>query len=126
MNGTERSVAQWVTLAGSCVILLVVVSLIAFQMRDPLTPPAPVATVGGDVREVEGQFHVVVDVHNAGDVTAANVQVSAELEIDGATSSADQTIDFLAGGEHVGLVFIFADDPATGTLTVAVTGYTEP
>ena len=127
MSGTEgRSVAEWVTLVGSCAVLLVVISLIAIQMRDPLTPPAPVAAVAGDVRDVEGQYHVPVDVHNTGELTAANVQVSAELEIDGDTTSADQTIDFLAGGEHVNLVFIFADDPATGILTVTVTGYTEP
>lgn len=125
-NNKGRSVAEWVTFAGSCVILLIVISLIVVQMREPLTSPSPVAVVTGDVRAVDGQHHVTVEVTNGGDLTAANVQVSAELEIGGSTTSADQTIDFLAGGEHVEIFFVFDDDPAAGDLTVSVAGYATP
>jgi len=121
-----RSVAEWVTFVGSCCILAFVFGLILVQMRDPLDPPAPVAEVSGETLVVDGDHHVRVTVDNVGDKTAANVQVTAELEIDGATAGGDQTIDFLAGGEEVELVFIFEDDPEDGVLTVAVAGYSVP
>ena len=74
-----------------------------------------------------GELHVVdVDVSNGGDLTASDVQVSASLIVDGETTEGDQTIDFLAGGEVEELVFVFADDPADGELTVAVTSFGVP
>lgn len=121
-----RSLAEWVTFAGSCLILALVFSLILVQMRDPRDPPAPIAVVSGDTRVVDGQHHVSVAVSNVGDATAGNVQVTAELEVDGSTAGGDQTIDFLAGGEEVDLVFVFDDDPARGELTVTVAGYSVP
>lgn len=121
-----RSAAEWVTFGASCVVLLVVLALILVQMRDDEDPPAPAATLAGEVRQVGGQYHVAVVVDNDGDRTAANVQVTAELTIDGTAATGDQTIDFLAGGETVDLVFVFDADPHEGELTVTVSGYAEP
>lgn len=121
----QRSVAEWITLAASTAVLLVVVALLVVQIGQGDEPAAPVAVVH-DVREVGGQFHVDVGVTNEGDRTAANVQVVAELDVDGHVISGDQTIDFLAGGEDSDLVFVFGDDPSRGSLTVAVTGYEVP
>jgi hypothetical protein len=53
-------------------------------------------------------------------------KVVAELTIDGATSSGDQVVDFLGGGESQELTFVFADDPADGELVINVTGYAKP
>ena len=88
MTGPQegRSVAEWVTFVGSCCILAFVLGLILVQMRDPLDPQAPVAEVSGETLVVDGHHHVRVAVDNIGDKTAANVQVTAELEIDGATA----------------------------------------
>lgn len=122
-NDEGRSVAEWVTLAASCLVLAVVVGLIALQIGGTEEPAAPVADVAGDVRVVDGQHHVPVVVHNTGDLAAANVQVTAELEVAGRTATADQTIDSLAGGEEVEIIFVFEDDPAAGELTVTVAGY---
>lgn len=61
-----------------------------------------------------------------GQSTAANVQVAAELVIEDETLAGDQTIDFLSGGETQHLSFVFDSDPATGDLSVAVTGYAVP
>lgn len=121
----ERSAAEWVTFGVSTALLLAVVALIAIQMRGQVAAPAPVATVL-EVREVGERFHVDVVVTNHGDETAANVQVSATLDIANQVSSADQTIDFLAGNEDAELVFAFDDHPRSDQLTVRVTGYTVP
>ena len=127
MSEHGRSPAEWVTFAACSIVLLVVVGVIVGQMRGPRDPAAPVAEVVGAPRHVGSQYQLDVTVTNEGDVTAANVQVNAELEIDGESpTSADQTIDFLAGSEHQDLVFVFADDPAGGDVTVEVAGFAVP
>jgi uncharacterized protein (TIGR02588 family) len=120
-----RTAAEWLTFAAACLVLLAVLALIAFQVPGSDQPAAPHAQVAS-VRGVGSRFHVEVDVRNDGDDTAANVQVTAELVIGPETMAGDQTIDFLAGGEEEHLVFVFADDPAGGELTVEVTGFADP
>lgn len=123
---TDRTSAEWTTLVVSCCVLLLVVGLVSSQMWSPRTPPAPVATLTGERHEVGAVHHVDVQVANRGDETAANVQVSVELIIDGEVITADQTIDFLAGDDEADLVFVFADDPDDGDLAVTVTGFAAP
>lgn len=120
-----RTPAEWVTFGISAAILLVVVAAVALQLRGDEDPPAPVAQVV-EVRPVGKQFQVVVAVTNNGDQTAANVQMTGELDIDGEVTTGDQTIDFLAGGEQRRVVFVFPDDPDNGDLTVIVSGFTIP
>lgn len=121
----SRTTAEWATLVGACLVLAVLVGLIAAQLAADRQPASPVAEVLGH-EEVDGFHHVEVVVTNHGDDTAANVQVNAELSIDGEVTSADQTIDFLAGSEEEDLVFVFEDDPDDGELQVAVSGFGEP
>jgi uncharacterized protein (TIGR02588 family) len=121
-----RTRPEWVTFGASALILVIVVGLLvahAFRTDDPA---APAADRPGSVRQVGGQFFVPVEIVNHGDLAAAEVQVVAELTIDGATSSGDQVIDFLGGGESQELTFVFAADPADGELVISVTGYAEP
>jgi uncharacterized protein (TIGR02588 family) len=121
-----RTPAEWTALVGSSLILALVVGLIVAQMSGARSPAAPTVTVG-EVRPVGDLHHVDVTVTNEGDESAANVQVSAELTIDGeVVTTADQTIDFLSGDEEVDLVYVFEDDPADGDLAVAVTSFAEP
>ena len=119
-----RTAAEWVTLVASLVVLAAVVGAIVAQ-HGSKDPPAPVAVVD-TVRAVGDAHHVEVTVRNDGDDTAEDVQVLASLEVDGETTDADQVIDFLAGDEEEQLVFVFADDPADGELTVEVSGFTVP
>ena len=128
MSGRDpRTSGEWTALVGSSLILLVLIGLIVAQMGGSRSPAAPTAAVAGEVRQVGDLHHVDVTVTNEGDETAANVQVSAELTIEGEVVSAgDQTIDFLSGDEEADLVFVFADDPDDGELTVAVTSFAEP
>jgi len=121
----RRTPAEWATLLGSAGLVLVVVVLILAQVPGDDRPAEPVARVGR-VRQVGDAFQVDVTVANAGDRTAAQVQVTAGLTLGDTTSTAEQTIDFLSGGEDEQVVFIFDDDPASGDLRVAVTGYAVP
>lgn len=120
------SPAERTTFAVSLLVLLVVIGLIAVQMLGADRPAAPVAHRDGPVREASGHYFVPVTLRNEGDTTAANVQVTAELTIGEETIEADQTVDFLAGGESEELEFVFAEDPEEGELEVRVTGYQVP
>lgn len=117
--------AEWVTFGVAAAILLAVVGAILLQVAAPSTPPAP-AVETGRVEERDGRFVVPVVVTNHGDATAQDVQVTATLTLDDGESTADQTIDFLAGGETEELEFVFEDDPSDGELDVVVGGYALP
>jgi uncharacterized protein (TIGR02588 family) len=119
-----RTTAEWVSLIGSAAVVLLVVALILAQIPGN-SPAAPVARVAV-VREVGESFHVDVTVHNGGNSTAAMVQVAADLTIGDQTFSGDQVIDFLSGGADRSVTFVFGQDPVSGQLRVAVTGYAEP
>lgn len=120
-----RTTAEWVALAVSSAILLVVFALVTVQLRNPDALPDPVARVER-IRPMGDRFHVQVSVRNNGDQTAADVQVSAELATADGPATGDQTIAFLAGGGVEDLTFVFEDDPAAHNLTVTVTGFADP
>jgi uncharacterized protein (TIGR02588 family) len=121
-----RNAAEWATFTVCSAIVLVVVGLLVSQLFGTEEPAAPVARQQGEIRRSAGHFFVPVDVINEGDVTAAEVQVVAELTIDGEVTDAEQRVDFLAGSETATLVFAFEDDPHDGELVVSVRGYSEP
>lgn len=122
----SRSTAEWTTFAVSSLVLLALLVTVVLQAARSDRPPAPVAAVEGPVERRGRHFHVPVTVTNEGDETAEAVQVLVSLDIDGETIDADQTIDFLAGGDHRDLVFVFDHDPADGELAVRITGFTVP
>lgn len=117
---------EWVTFAVACGILAVVAGLVGLRLGDDQTPARPVATVVGPARPVAGGHELTVEVRNHGERTAEDIQVRAELVIDGETVEIDQEIMFLAGDEAEDLRFVFAPDPSQGELTVGVTGYATP
>jgi uncharacterized protein (TIGR02588 family) len=121
----SRTTAEWVSLAGAAAVVLLLVGLIVAQIPGSDRPAAPEARVDG-VRQAADTFHVDVTVDNRGERSATNVQISAELTIGVDTVTGDQTIDFLSGGEQQRLTFVFTQDPASGDLQVAVTGFGVP
>lgn len=125
-DGTRRTTAEWIVFACCSAVVLAVVVLLGSQLFGSEEPAAPVARQQGEVREAAGRFYVPVDVTNEGDLTAADVQVLAELTIAGKTVDGEQTVDFLAGQETERLVFSFDDDPRTGDLVVRVGGHSQP
>jgi len=122
----KRTTAEWTTFVVSCLVLAVVVGLIAVQAVGTADPARPTASIKKTTQGPDGRSFVSVDVTNRGDDTASQVQVTAELTIDGEATTADQTIDFLAGDESEDLVFVFEDDPSDGELTVTVSGFAIP
>ncbi|HUR78943.1 MAG TPA: CARDB domain-containing protein [Acidimicrobiales bacterium] len=120
-----RTTAEWTTFAVSVAVLLVVMAAIVSEALRHHEDAQPVAVIGKTQRVGE-QYQVEVTVENRGDKAASAVQVVASLEIDGDTADADQVVDFLAGGDAEELIFVFADDPDDGELTVEVAGFTVP
>lgn len=121
-----RTVAEWVTFGVSVVILLVLVGLIAVEAGEPDRPALPRVVETGPVERHGEAFLVPVTVRNEGGATAEAVQVVAELTIGDEVIEADQSVEFLARDETAEVAFVFAEDPATGTLDVRVTGFTVP
>jgi uncharacterized protein (TIGR02588 family) len=121
----ERTAAEWITFTVAVVILLGLIGAILLEARSTNDPARPVADVTATERTGD-QYQVTVTVENRGDLAAEAVQVVASLEVDGETTEGDQTIDFLAGGDDEELVFVFADDPDDGKLSVEVRGFTVP
>lgn len=125
-HGASRRDPEWVTFGISVLILGGVVAGLVSQIAAGDDPPQPTVRTGAARPQLDGSFHVPVELRNAGDEAAAQVQVVAELVVDDTTSTADQTVDFLGAGESESLVFVFADDPAGGELRVGVTGFLTP
>ncbi len=121
-----RSAAEWVTFVVSCLILSGVVALIASQIGATDAPAAPTAELVGEPRQVDDGYEIDVELHNDGGATATDVQVVAELTIDGEVTDAEQLVDFLAADEAEPLVFRFPEDPGDGDLEVRVASYATP
>ena len=120
-----RGAPERVTFAVALVVLLVVVALIVAEIPGSKDPASPRVSVGSVVVR-DGHFEVPVAVDNVGEETAENVQVNATLTVGDTEQTADQTIDFLAGGETEEVVFLFTDDPDEGELEVEVGGFAVP
>lgn len=119
-----RSRAEWVTFAVASAVLAVVIgAIVSLWTSGPPDPPA-FETRTVSVRQVAGRFHVRTVVENTGDETAESVEVSAELTADGEPpQEAEQTVDFLAGGEEEEVEFIFTTDPGEGDLEILVRSF---
>lgn len=126
MSGSApRGRAAWTTFGLAGAVLAGVVVAVAAQIPGRDAPADPVVELGVMARRAGG-FHVQVDVANVGELTAADVAVVAELGEGPETESAEQTIEFLSGGERVSIVFVFAHDPRERGLAVRVAGFTRP
>ena len=122
-----RTSAEWVAFALSCLVVLTVAGLIAGQLVGGEEPPTPIASQAGPVRETANRFYLPVQVVNRGDVTASEVQVTVELNVEGSITEGDQVIDFLGGDETKDLTFVFdGEDPADGELEIRVSGFAIP
>jgi uncharacterized protein (TIGR02588 family) len=121
----QTSLPERFTFGVAAVVLLVVVGLIVTQIPGSKEPASP-RVKAGDAVQRDGHFEVPVSVENVGEETAVNVQITATLTIDDVEHTADQSVDFLAGGETEELVFVFDEDPADGELDVTVGGFAVP
>lgn len=120
-----RTGAEWVTFTIACAILVALGAVIVARTGDD-APAEPIAAQAGPIIRSAAGYEVPVEVRNTGGLTAAEVQVRAELTIDDEVTESDQVVDFLAGDDTADLTFVFEDDPADGELVVEVTGYSTP
>lgn len=122
----SRSVAEWASFALAATLVLAVIGVLATGMVGDARPAAPVVHLDGPAARRGPGCEVRVWVRNAGDLTAANVQVVATLKVDGRVLEGEQTVDFLPGGGEQRLFFAFPADPDDGKLEVDVRSFAEP
>ncbi len=128
-SGAERparTAAEWTIFGLSSAIILAVVGLLVAQWPTGAATPPTFRATQGDVREIDGRYHVPVGVENVGAQAAAGVTVKAELRLGGEVTQAEQTLDFLASDEKGTVTFVFDRDPRRGQLSVAVSAFREP
>jgi uncharacterized protein (TIGR02588 family) len=121
----SRARPEWIVFGASLAVLgLLVAAIVAVWVggQEPADPRVAVASI----EERADRFAVEAGVTNEGDMTAANVQVTATLTIGDSVTEAEQVLDFLAGGETKTVVFTFADDPKHGDLELDVDSYADP
>lgn len=115
----DQSLAEWVTLGVSLLILVGVVgALVYFYVGDsaPEEPTIEVRPQLGEVREATGAFYLPVEVANRGVQTASDVTIQLTLtSFAGASETVSFTIPFLPGGGTVTTVAVFQTNPQLGT-----------
>ena len=130
MNKTEKERnirAERVALAISAAVVLAVLAAIGSMLVSRGPDDVRFTLTVSGVRPAGEQFHVLVRVGNDGQRTTENVQVIAELLLPGQEpAEGEQQVQFLAGGAEEEIVFVFADDPSAGELTLRVGSYTLP
>lgn len=124
----RRDRAEWITFAVSCALIALVVGAIgAMWIAGPEGPAAPRVERAGAITASDGVFRIPYAVVNDGGRTAADVQVTATLEVGGRVEEeGEQRVMFLSGGERETGAFLFRADPATGVLTLAVVSFSDP
>ena len=117
-----RSLAEWVTLAISSLVLLVIVALVLYDWQlSKNLPPAFRVEITEATRLTEGRYYVPFTLQNTGGRIARTVQVLAELHLpDGTDETGEQQFDFLSGNERKKGSFVFEHNPQTGNLVVRV------
>jgi uncharacterized protein (TIGR02588 family) len=123
-----RSLAEWITLTISSLVLLLLVGLVLYdwQISKDL-PPAFQVEVSETTQLIEGQYYVPFTLKNTGGQIARTVQVIAELDLpDGDEETGEQEFDFLSGNERKQGGFVFEHDPQTGSLIVRVASFGLP
>lgn len=123
-----RSLAEWLTLAISSLVLLTIVGLVLYDWQiSKNLPPAFQVEVSDTTRLTEGQYYVPFTLKNTGGRIARTVQVIAELNLpDGSDETGEQQFDFLSGNERKQGGFVFEHNPQTGDLIVRVASFGLP
>lgn len=123
-----RSTAEWLTFAVSLALVAAVFGVIlASWATGPSGPPVLRVERSGPVEHDGRAYRVPFSVRNDGGEAATDVQVTAELTIDGTLEGeGEQTFMFLSGGESESGAFLFPADPARGTVTIEVVSYSDP
>lgn len=123
-----RSLAEWITLTLSSLLLLAIVGLVLYdwQLTKNL-PPAFRIEIVEPPRLSEGHYYVPFTLRNTGGRIARTVQVIADLHLaDGTEESGEQQFDFLSGNERKKGGFVFEHNPQEGDLVIRVASFGLP
>ena len=113
-----RTLAEWVSLAASLLLLAGVVGVIVWLwVAEPEGPPR-FAVERGAVRQEAGLFHLTVAVTNVGGAAASQVRVEGRLGGAGQEERPATTIDFLPVRAREEAVLVFRGDPAGAAVEV--------
>lgn len=120
-------IAEW-TAAG--LGLAMTLAALGYSLWEGVThkagPPELAAEAGAAVA-TPGGFVTPVTVRNAGDETAAGVEIRGELVSPGRPPEERRTtFAYVPGGGKARGGLVFTQDPAGGRLTLSIEGYEEP
>ncbi|NEQ31597.1 MAG: TIGR02588 family protein [Leptolyngbya sp. SIO4C5] len=123
-----RTLAEWITLGVTTLILAILVGLVVYDWRvNQNRPPAFQVEITETARVTDSHYYVPFEIVNTGGRIARTVQVTAELHIDGIDDeTGEQQIDFLSGNERKRGSFVFNHNPQAGELIIRVASYRLP
>lgn len=123
-----RTAAEWWTFVVALGLIAIVAGVIvAGWVTGATGPPVLQAAPSGPTERSGAAYRVPFEVRNTGGEAATDVQIVAELRIDGEVAGeGEQSVLFLSAGERETGAFLFGDDPATGVLTISVASYRDP
>lgn len=123
-----RSLAEWLTLSLSTLILATIVGLVLYDWQiSKSLPPAFQVEIAETTRLNAGRYYVPFTLHNTGGRIARTVQVVADLHMPDETDEAgEQQFDFLSGNERKRGEFVFEHNPQDGVLVVRVASFGLP
>jgi uncharacterized protein (TIGR02588 family) len=124
----QRSLAEWMTLTVSMIVLASVVGLVLYDWQiSKNMPPAFQIELAETPRLTEGRYYVPFTLKNTGGRIARTVQVMAELQLaDGSEETGEQQFDFLSVNERKKGGFVFNHNPQSGNLIVRVASFGLP
>ena len=126
---SKHTTAERITLGISVLIMAAVLGLTMYTNITTGEEP-PTFTVEADlddVRETAHGFYVPITITNDGGLTAQDVVVTGELDLEeGEPETAEITIAFLSGGESERAELIFSTHPNEGNFTIRPTSYLVP
>ncbi|MFE4107818.1 TIGR02588 family protein [Almyronema epifaneia] len=128
LSEPPRTLAEWITLAVTSLILAILVGLVVYDWRvNQNRPPAFQVEITETARITDGRYYVPFAITNTGGRVARTVQVTAALHLEGIDDEAgEQQIDFLSGNERKRGSFVFNHDPQAGELLIRVASYRLP
>ncbi|MGI8933388.1 TIGR02588 family protein [Leptolyngbya sp. BC1307] len=125
---SARSLAEWVTLSLSALVLTAIISLVLYDWQISRSlPPAFQVEMAKTTRLTEGHYYVPFTLHNTGGRIARTVQVVAKLHLpDNSDETGEQQFDFLSGNERKRGEFVFEHNPQAGELVIRVASFGLP
>lgn len=123
MSANNRSLPEWITLAASCAIILLLLGLVSYRYVTNGHRPADIGVkieTQAIRAQSDGGYLLPVEITNLGDETALDVRVRFLLSAEGDSEEGELLISFLPGGKTEKGVVVFRKDPGRGDIKYVV------